>query len=401
MRFVFFRSLAAGSLSLLGWPAAADETQATHIDLMIGGGYSTNPGIGQSQSSSHSGAAFGRISANATHEWSSERTVTKLMAFWEGSEYIKKGAKNLVSAEAEATHSINERLIVSASGDLRADFSGQLSNRFLNPSQPGLPDTGPGIVGPPTDLFLYNGREYRGDGQIGLAWSSSERTKVSASTGVRREVFSGPNARDNTTEFGSASYDHLLSERTILGLQLTASRTDFDQSKFSTVIVNPAATIHSHLSEDWKLSGSLGASFSNVRRQGASFHTIDPSFSTSICREDSRQHLCATASHYAETLGVAALVEASTFGLDWVDNLDANQTVQVSGAFQHYGKAQSNFGTPHGDQYRAGASYSRHFNERFSVGANATASRLANLQARRRMDISGWLFVRYRIGDLR
>jgi hypothetical protein len=374
--------------------------QSTHLDLGAAGGYSSNPGIGQSDASGNSGAAFVRLSANAAHDWSSERTKTHIMAFWEGSDYLGKGTRNLVSLEADTTHSLNERLVLSASADASADFSGQLSNRFLNPLQPEQPQPPVIIVGPPADNFLYGGREYRGDGHVGLVWTASELNKVSADIGVSREVFSGSTARDHTTEFASASYDRLLSERTTLGLQFTASRTSFDQADLRTIILNPEATFGTQLSPDWRLSASLGASLSDVRSQGVDFHLFDPSFSASICHESSRQHLCASASHYAESLGTAALAEASSFNLSWVDKLDSKQTVQVSAGYDHYGKTKLDFGTPQGSQYHAAASYDRHLNKRLSAGADVTASRFADLEGRRRSDFSGWVFVRYRIGDL-
>jgi hypothetical protein len=391
------RCFVACAVGFLGWPAAAEDMQQTdHVDLMASAGYSTHPAAVQSGSSG--GAAFGRLSVHAAHKLSTERTVARLIGFWEGTEYLGEGMRNLASARAEVTHAADERLALSGSAGFSADFAGQLSNRFIYSPQPGQPDTGPVVGGPPPDLFLYSGRQYRGDANIALSFKASERSRITGSAGASRETFSDPRIKDHTIEFGSAGYDHSLSERTTVGVRLLASRTDFDNSDDETVIVNPTLTASTLLSEDLRLSGSVGATVSRVSRGGTDLHSTDPSFSASICNDGSAQRLCATAAHYAQSLGVAELAKTTAFGLDWVRALDARQTVELSAGYQHYSRGQTDLATSV-DQYHGGARYTRRLANALAIGGDFSARRFGDFEANSRTDVTGTLFVRYRIGE--
>ena len=399
-KLILSRCLAATMLSLLGQAAAADEVKSTYIDLTGSAGYSSNPFPGQNGGN---GSPFASLSARLSHRWSSERTSTQIAGYWEGSDYVNDRLRNLLSFRGQTRHAVNERLDLSAAAGLIADFSGQLANRFLDFVPPGQPDAQPPVPGSPTDLYMYGGRELRGDGNLGLAWQASERSQLMAGVGVSRAVFSQSGLRDHTIENASIGYQRSVSQRTDAGFHMVVSRTEYDDSNDSTLIVGPAVTLRSHLSQDWTIAGSVGASFSKVRRVGRDSNSISPSFSASLCHEDSAARLCATAAHHTQSSAVAELITATTAGLEWTRMLDAKQTIELSAEYMHYDHPQAQITPIQSDQYRAAVTYSRLLSNRLSMGAEASArdgGRGAVVgQATRGSDVSVSLFLRYRWGD--
>lgn len=409
---ILSRCLAATTAGLLGQPAVAaqtdaplgqaaagPETNSTYADLTLSGGYSSDPSF--QSGGGGKGSAFVSLSALLSHRWSSERTSTALTGFWEGSDYFNYRVRNLLSLHGRTAHAVSERLNISASAGIMADFSGQLSNRFLDVAQPGQPDTGPPLPGPPGDMFLYGGREYRGELNLGLAWQASERSEILANVGVSRSTFSESGLLDHTTETASIEYLRSLSERTDVGLDLTSTATQFSGSSDATLILGPAVTIRSHLSENWTLGGSAGLTFSRVRHNGGDSNSTEPSLSASLCHNDVTSHLCARAAHYTHSSAVAELITATTVGLDWVKELDAKQTIQLSAAYMHYSHPQVQTTSFQSSQFRAAASYSRLVSDRLSIGAGAAASRLAGGTGpgQHGTDISASVFLSYRWGN--
>jgi len=395
---VLSRCVAAATLGLAGQAAAAEEVNSTSVDLTAGAGYSTNPFVG---GKGGSGSAFARLAAMLSHHWSSERTSTAVTAYWEGSEYFNYRMTNLLAISGQTAHAVNERLDLTAAGRLAADFSGELANRFLDVVPPGQPDTGPALPGVPEDAYLYGGRQYRANGEVGLSWRASERSRIVGSVGASRAVFSQSGLADHTTEDASIGYQRSLSEQTDVGLRLTATGTQFGGSGNSTFIMGPAATIHTHISQEWTLAGSVGVTFSKVRHGVHDSHSADPSLSASLCHDNVTLRLCANVGHYTHSSAVAQLITATTAGLDLVKLLDNKQTIEVSAAYMRYSNAQGQIASIRPDQYRAAASYSRLLNDRLSVGASASARGFggAASSGSRESDLSGTVFLRYRWGN--
>lgn len=391
------RVLAATTVGLTGQAAAAQELKSTYADVTANIGYSSDPFL---ETSGGSGSPFVTLSARLTHRWFSERTSTEITGYWEGSEYFHYRLRNLLSLHAQTKHSINERLDLSASGGLTADYSGELANRFLSLPQPGEPVGPPVIGGPPADTYLYGGHQYRADGNVGLSWHSSERSQIFAVLGASRVKLSQAGLRDHTIESLSAGYLRSISQETDVAAHLTATATQFDGSDDAAIIINPAATIRSHLSQEWTIAGSAGLSFSRVRHSGVDLHSTEPSFSASLCHDSLSEHLCVSAAHYTHSSAVAELITATTAGIDWVKKLDARQTVQLSAGYMHFNHPLGQITSFRSSQYRGAASYSRLLSDRLSVGAEATARGYAGGGPGHGTDVSGSLFLRYRWGKL-
>lgn len=397
MKKLVARCFAATTMGLVGQAASAQEINSTYADVTGSLGYSTQPFF----QSNKGGSPFASLSATLMHRRFSERTSTELSGYLEGSEYFHYGLKGLASVRGRTTHAVNERLSVLASGALTADYNGQLANRFLNVTQPGETDTGPVTSGIAPDSYMYAGRQYRADGEVGLTWHTSERSQFSLSTGASREILSQNGLRDHTSENVSLGYLRSISERTNVGAHLDITGTQYDGSDDAAIIINPAATIKSHLSPEWTVTGSAGASFSRVRHLGRTAQSTEPSFRGSLCHESMRENLCLLAAHFTHGSAVAELITESTVGIDWIRKLDAIQTLQLSAEYLRFSNARATTGPITDTQYRVAAIYSRLINERASFGVEASAHGYAAGSPGRRSDVSASVFLRYRWGSLR
>lgn len=384
-----------------GSEAPAPRSSADYIDITAGVGYATNPflRIGDSQ-----GSAFGRLSARGVHAWSGPRHYTSISGFIEGSTYFNDyGVESIFSVEGQTQQKVSERVTVFGTAGFSGDISGQLSNRFFyTPEMPEVPDP---TLPPPTvedpDLFAFAGRQYRIYGQAGASIRTSARSNLSLSGGAQRIFYSGSGGlEDYTTIFGNGSYNYSLSERTTIGVSVNASNTNYDNSSDSTTIINPAFTVRTLLSEYWELSGGIGVSFSDLDRQGDSVSSTSLSLFGTACRTTRDERLCGRLSRYTQAASSSSLVTTTSAGADWFKRLDEDSTIQLSASYAHYVSENDVLDDFKTNYFSFASSYSRRLNPRLSAGADAGVRVLRNPGPDPDTDLSGSLFLRYRLGDL-
>jgi hypothetical protein len=381
--------------------AAPLRRTATYLDLTGSLGYSSNPllRIGDAPSS-----VFGRASARGVHAWNSELSSTRLSAFVEATSYFNDyGLKSIFSLSGDTQRQVSERVRVFGSAGFSGDLAGQLSNRFLYvPPLPEVPDVTepPPVTVEDPDLFSFSGRQYRVYGQAGASIRTSSRSNLSLSGGAQRIMYTSDFFDDYTTVFGNGSYDYSLSERTTLGANVGIRRTDYDNSSDGTTIINPGVTIRTRLSEYWDVSAGIGASFADVERGGVGNTSANLSFNGSVCHTTENDRFCGRVARLSNSTSRSALVTSTSVGLDWFRKLDQDQTLQVSASFIRYVSDQDlgdNLKTHH---FRLAGSYSRRISGRLSAGADVGVRALRRDGPDPDTDVSGSLFVRYRLGDL-
>jgi hypothetical protein len=388
--------------------AAPPRRSVDYIDLTASLGYATNPflRIGDSQSS-----AFGRASARGVHAWSGELSSSSLSAFVEASTYLNDyGVKSIFSLNGNTERQVSERVRLFGSAGVSGDLAGQLSNRFLYVAPlPEVPDPTepPPVTVEDPDLFSFTGRQYRAFGQAGASIRTTERSNLSLSGGAQRILYTSDLLNDYTTVFGNGSYNHSLSERTTVGFNVSASRTEYDGSSDNSTIISPTATIRTRLSENWDASAGIGVSISDVDRNGGNGSATNLALNGSLCRTSETERLCGRVARYAQSSSRAVLVTTTSAGVDWFKRLDEAQTVQLSASIVRYisdeeldildEELDDNFKTHH---FRVAASYSRRIGQRLSAGADAGARTLRRDGPDPDADLTGSLFLRYRLGDL-
>ena len=410
----------AGAVAVCSAPVLAQETappptkpepmvdimpprNADYIDLTASLGYSSNPflQLGDSQSST-----YGRLSARGVHAWGSERSQSSVSAFVEGTGYLNDyGFESIFSINGDTQHQVSEKVSLFGSAGVNGDLAGQLSNRFLYvPPLPVVPD--PNLPPPPVtvndpDVFSFAGRQYRIYGQAGASFTVSQRGNLTLSGGAQRTIYKNDLLNDFTDIFANGSYNHILSERTTVGLRVGASRTEYQNSSANSTIINPALTVRTLLSEEWDASAAVGISFSNVEGPlGGSDNTTNLSLDASICRSLETDRFCGHASRYAQSSSRAAIVTTTSVGIDWYKQLDADSTLQLSTSVVQYDSKLATLADFRSHHFRLAASYSRSIGQRLSAGADLGVRALRQDGPDADTDIGGSLFLRYRLGDL-
>ena len=334
-----------------------------------------------------------------------ERTSTSLTGYVEGSTYLHDyNLKSIFSVSGDTQHRASETVTVFGSAGLSGDLSGQLSNRFLYvPPGPVVPDVNvpppPATVQDP-DLFSFAGRQYRAFAQGGASFGLDERSSVTVSGGGSRVWFTADLLNDYTTLFANGAYNRQLSQRTTVGFNVAVNRTQYDDSSDNSTIITPTVNIRTQLSEFWDIRASVGASFSSSERAGQNDHSTGLSVDSSVCHNTETERLCGRATRNSTSLSRGALVTTTTVGVDWFKELDDKQTVQLSASASRYSSDDelvSNFKSTH---WRAAANYSRVISTRLSGGADLGIRRLSTEGPDPDTDLSGSIFLRYRLGDL-
>ena len=387
------------SISPLVAALAPASGNADYIDLEGSLGWASNPLVRTANSQS---SIFGRASVRGVHAWSNERSASAISGYLEGTTYFNEyDIRSIFSLNANHTQRISETATIYGSAGLNGDLSGQLSNRFFN-VPPFVPD--PGNPLPPTvddpDLFSFNGRSYRIFGQGGVSIQTGERSGVGLSGGVTRAIFTNDLLDDYTTMFARGSYRLTLSERTNVGATLGLTRTQYDGSDDHSTIVNPAATLSTQLSETLSAQASVGVSFARVERGATETRSTNLSVNASLCRRAETESLCGRVLRNSHTSASSRLVTTNTIGVDWSKKLDATQSVQLSASAIRYVTEDVLNQNQNTTYFRLAASYSRMISQRMSGGVSIAGRSLHRKGTDSDTDISGTVFIRYRIGDL-
>ena len=224
---------------------------------------------------------------------------------------------------------------------------------------------------------------------------------MSISGGVQRLLYTQDLLNDYTTFFGHMSYNRALSERTTIGLALSANQTEYDNSDDHSTIINPAFTVRTKLSEYWDASASVGVSFASIDRGAVDNKSTDLSLRGSLCNTTETERLCGRVARYTQNSASNALVTTTSLGVDWYKKLDESQTIQLSASIVRYIRDSIVDDNEHSHHFRAAASYSRRLNPRLSAGVDLGYRSLALEDSPDPdADITGSVFLRYRLGDL-
>jgi hypothetical protein len=383
--------------------AAPKRGQSTYVDLEAGVGYATNPLLRFGDST---GSGFGRLSVQAVHARSSDRTTAFLSAFGQTHFYTRRyGAQQSLGLSGSLTNRASEKLTIFGGASFSYDKGGQLATQIFGVPElvviPGIPD--PVVVSPgQTDFLSVTGRTYSANANVGARYTLSAREFISATTGITHVIFKG-GALDShyTTIPVSLSYDRKLSERTTVGARLSAQTTDWDGPE-NTRTFTPQITMQTLLTESLSFSGAIGVSFTAYDNGIETSHSTGLSADASLCSTSEFSSFCGRASISQQAATVAGPARTYSLDVDYSRRLDADQTVRLSAGVSRYSSANSvligqNFSRS--TYMHAAADYSRRLNDRLSGGVNLAARNIAQSGPDPKADVRGSLFIRYRLGD--
>ena len=378
--------------------------QIDYVDFEAGAGYSTNPFLAVD---SGSGRAFGRISAQVVHQRRSERSATSLTAYGENITYLGRyGSQQLLSVSGHHDESVDEK--VRLFGDLNAslDRSGQLGTRFI-----AVPSFSPGtIVTTPAlpdvqnvDVFVA-GRTYRFSGQVGAQLTMSPRDRWTFRTGYSRSMLRGASIDTSYSDvFGSAAYDRELNERTSVGGILTARQLDYD-GPGNVRVITPQVTGRMSLSQQTTLSGAIGVSLARIDDGTTITNSTGIAANASLCHTGQDGQFCASISRDQQTSSIGGPVRSTSASFSYGRKIDANQSLQFSLSAARSSPSVRSFVVPltigRSTYLNAAASYSRKLGSRWYSGLNVSTRKLNRDGPNPKPDVSGSIFLRYRLGDL-
>jgi hypothetical protein len=387
--------------------AAQTATRST-LDLSAGVGAASNPQLTVDDQSS----AFGRISASGMHEIRSERTVTTLSLFAENTSYLKgHGSEQIFDLRGHTVHQVSANMSIFGDLGFQGDFGGQLSGRFAG--------TTPDLDVPPVDQPVppvvlddpistgFDDRQYRLSGQVGLSLQTSARSSIALSAGAQRS-FGGDDLSnaDYVNYFGNGAYDHRFNEHSSAGLGVNLQYYDYDNGRSSSVL-NPYLSARHQFSDQVQGTATVGVLITRQEQfLGGSVKSMDPSFSFSLCKVNTRGRLCGRASRDARSsfrlgtgIGSSALAISTSAGVDYSRQIDANQSIQVALVATRDSTKESGVADFHSTYFSLLGGYDRKLRERLAVGVNGGARKYSGPGKDPKADITATAFLRYRLGD--
>jgi hypothetical protein len=393
-------------------PAATESTapavrhgQSTYLDLEGGVGYSTNPELGFG---SNLGSAFGRLSIHGVHTRVSERTTTVLSGFAQNSFYTNHlGSRLSVDLSARHDVRVNEKLSIFGDVDLAYDQNGQLDTRINSIPDVPLP---PGVLLPPQglpnggDFLSVTGKQYRASAHIGAQMSLSARDSLSVSTGADHVISKNGLIDTNYTSIPvSLGWNRQLDPRTTVGVSVNAITTDYEgPARVRTI--TPQLTMTKQLSQRLTVSGAIGVAFSSITDAVATRHTKGLSGDIDVCWRGESDNFCGRFSVDQTTATALGPAKSMNLSVDYSKRLGPDDTLQLSASLNRYSNPVSFVSgqTFSRSTYaRLAADYSRKIGNRLFAGADLTARKLVLAGPDPKADVTGTLFVRYRLGDIR
>jgi hypothetical protein len=407
---IFVAALAAQTTGPAGAPGSTETRQApqmgrvTYLDLEAGAGYSSNPFQSLQNST---GAGFGRVALHAVHTRISERTTTILSGFAQ-SQFYTQHQNSQQSFDVNVRHDaqISEKVSIFADVDAAYDKGGQLDTRVIDiPTIPGVPGAPPPpvLVGPGSDFLSVRGKQYRASGHLGAQIALSSIDHLDLSSGLEHVVFKTGNIDTRyTTIPASFGYNRQLSTRATVGARVQVQHTDYDgPTNFDQI--TPQITGQLLLSETMTLNGAVGVSFTTVDDGIGKHHSTGFAADTSLCSLGLRGHFCAHASIDQTAATTAGPAKSISVGLDYSRQLNANQTISFSLSGDRYSSPTSFISGSsfnHATYVRAAADYSHKLGQRWFGGISVAARKITETGPDPKADLSGSLFIRYRIGDV-
>jgi hypothetical protein len=387
---------------------AARESQAesTYADLDAGIGYSTNPRM--SSSSSTDGRGFGRLAIRGFHTRRSERSNLTLSAYVENTTYTGNLPSDQIaqlSGHYDVASSEKVHLFADVVGSI--DRGGQLGTRLLGVPEPTAEppeNSPPPLPGTSFDYFSLSERIYRISAQAGAQITSSLRDSWTVRGGYQYLARRGSTfARNESDVFGSVGYNRRVSERAVAGFLLSAEHADFSGPAQYTV-VSPQVTASVALSPRTQISGGAGVSISHLDTGTQTRNSVGFAGNLSICHSGDKDQLCAAVSRDQQTTTAAGVGNALAAQLTYSRRLSRNDSLQIALSAARYSQGLSpvnpDLSLAHTTSFLGSVGYNHAISNRWSVGTQLAARTLSTPGPDPKADLSGFLYVRLRLGDL-
>jgi hypothetical protein len=152
------------------------------------------------------------------------------------------------------------------------------------------------------------------------------------------------------------------------------------------------------------LSGAVGVSFASVDNGISTHHSTGLTANANLCSINPRGHLCIVGSIDQEAATVAGPARNISVGADYSRRLNADDTIDFSLSGNRYSSPISVITGrtfSHATYVRAAGNYTHRLNDRWFGGVTLAARKVTQSGPDPDADVSGSLFIRYRLGDVR
>lgn len=394
--------------------AASAQSQKVMVDVVGGAGYSTNPFLVDDDSTA---SATFELSILPRYALIDERGEFAIEANYRRTQYARRyGGTDAYGVRATATRRLTETLDGDAFVSFDSSILGEQGRRSIvdapvpivdGVAPAPLPDfSGPDLVS--SDLIVDVGlvglrqRQNQLNAGAGLSYALSQIDQISGQVVVNRVSYGGsPFLADFRTYAGSAAYRRALSALTQVGARLTAQFTDYEFAGFSNRIYQPQATIDARLSPLWSLSAALGAQFISSRTPVGTRKATGLSGSVGANRIGERTNLSIRAFRDASGSGLGGVTRIIGASIDHGFRLNETDAIRWNASFSNSSQMDSLVRAGSFSLASVNASYNRRLSDRIEGGASLGFRDTFGGIGGRSGDITGQLFVRARLGDLR
>ena len=356
--------------------AQAARPQVT-VDVSVGAEYDSNPFLIPNGDSA--GAAT--VTVTPKISWEDESSTAVIDSTFRLSEYSNGyGSDEAARIGAQASERVSERTTVFARAGFRTSRSSIRDSFFLDPTDP----SGPGFVPevPLTDVTIV-GRRVRVntlDASLGVDHVISPADSISVSASTSYTKFGNGAGSDYRSGFGTIQYRRRLSERTSVSVSANAGVADYiNQAAGDATIISPQLGIEHQLDEKTSLAASAGVSFAAIDQGvGPRRNNTYAAGSFSVCNQETRSSLCATASRSAQPTAVGGISAVTSLNVNYDLRLSRKDRVALS---SRYGRADRNsdpaFAAVRGrsEVYGVRAVYTRYINDRVYLNIIPSAVR--------------------------
>lgn len=399
------RALIWGSIlgSMCGAGVAHAAPGELSVDVTGGVGLSANPFLLEGDDTA---SAFAEITLAPRYTISDERGDTILEASYRHSQYFENyGDSRDFSLAARTNRRLTEQSSLYASLDFNSSIlgeRGQFGFDPVDPVDPTLP-----VLDPVNGDELLFGRRLRRNlvrANLGYTVNPSERDMISVQSTITRSSFPDSEALGYWTYGLTGDFRRAISERSKVGVRLSAEISEYDGAGGSSQIVQPQVFYSTSLWESWEIEAALGALFIRSRANGVTDNSIGVSANLSSCRTGERSRLCLSAYRGASATGFGGARTETGARVDYSYRLQERDYIRLDATYSRVGGGMNQLPTifdGRSDVASAILTYDKGLSNRWSVGANAGYRDFFGNNRSPAADISGQVFAKLRLGELR
>lgn len=389
------------AIALLAFAPAALADTKTSLEVAAGAKVASNPYL---VAGSSTGAVAATIEANPTVVTGDATSTLRFDSAVRYDRYLRRYGDDL-SARSSLTFDkrFSERTELTIGGNFGTSMGGARDLFRPDLTQGSTPST---PLNPTSDVTV-TGARFR-------QYNYGANARLAARVSARGQIVLGGNANffESNGTFGQpfsqyvadAGYNHIINDRSQVGLQTAYSKIDFrGRTAGDAEVITPAVTGTFKLSSTFSISGNVGAAFSAIRQlNGTRARNTALSAQVSLCQQFARSTFCLSGNRavQATSLGGASTVTTVALSNNW--RLSERDTLNIAanyGQTDQPSASAAQFGANRTKLALATAVYSRRVTERLFLTVTPQIEKAWGQPIKRNANAAVMVGLRYRFGQ--